>query len=312
MRRIDKAAVATTTALLAFTISHTQAQKPTSGLREWPFYGGDQGGTKYSPLTQINRNNVRKLQVAWQWNTGEKRLEEYKTFPGMFEVTPVMAAGTLYLSTPYNRVVALDPETGRERWSYDPKAYTDGQVPNGTGFVHRGVALWRDSQSGKLRVFMNSRHRLISLDAETGLPVANFGDNGTITLNTGLRWEVNPKLYTNTSPPVVYKDLVILGNGVADRLVFKKDPPGDVRAFDARTGRQVWTFHTIPQKDEYGADTWENHANEFTGHTNVWAPMTLDEQRGLLYLPLSTPSNDFYGGRRLGNGLFGESLVFLR
>src|SRR5437016_8535271 len=139
---------------------------------DWAFYGGDQGGMKYSPLDQVNRGNVAKLEVAWQWKTGEKRLEEYKTFPGIYETTPVMAACTLYLSTPYNRVIALDPETGRERWSYDPKAYVDGQVPNGTGFVHRGVALWRDSKTGRLRVFMNSRHRLISLDAETGQPVA--------------------------------------------------------------------------------------------------------------------------------------------
>jgi quinoprotein glucose dehydrogenase len=311
MRRINKAAIINTTLLLAFTVTHTQAQKPTSGMREWPFYGGDQGGAKYSPLININRNSVRKLQVAWQWKTGEKRLEEYKTFPGMFEVTPVMAAGTLYLSTPYNRVVALDPETGRERWSYDPKAYADGQVPNGTGFVHRGVALWRDSQSGKLRVFMNSRHRLISLDAETGQPVASFGDNGVIALNTGLRWEVDPRQYTNTSPPVVYKDLVIVGNGVADRLVFKKDPPGDVRAFQARTGKLVWTFHTVPWPGEFGADTWGDGSAAFTGHTNVWAPMSLDEARGLLYLPVSTPSNDFYGGRRPGANLFADSIVCL-
>jgi quinoprotein glucose dehydrogenase len=308
MRRIDKAAVAT---LLVFIGTQTQAQKPASGMREWPFYGGDQGGTKYSPLININRNNVRKLQVAWQWKTGEKRIEEYKTFPGLFEVTPVMAAGTLYLSTPYNRVVALDPQTGGERWSYDPKAYADGQVPNGTGFVHRGVALWRDSQSGKLRVFMNSRHRLISLDAETGKPVANFGDNGIIALNTGLRWDVDPKQYTNTSPPVVYKDLLIVGNGVADRLVFKKDPPGDVRAFHARTGKLVWTFHTVPRPGEFGADTWGDGSAAFTGHTNVWAPMSLDEARGLVYLPVSTPSNDFYGGRRPGANLFADSIVCL-
>src|SRR5579864_8035576 len=122
-------------------------------------------------------------------------------------------------------------------WSYDPKAYADGQPPNGTGFVHRGVALWREARTGRLRVFMNSRYRLISVDAETGKPVTSFGDNGSITLTNGLRWEVNPKHYTNTSPPVVYKELVILGNGVADRLVHKKDPPGDVRAFNARTGK---------------------------------------------------------------------------
>ncbi|HYL78933.1 MAG TPA: pyrroloquinoline quinone-dependent dehydrogenase [Bryobacteraceae bacterium] len=287
------------------------AQKPTSGMREWPFYGGDQASSKYSPLIHINRNNVARLQLAWQWKTGEQRLDEYKTFPGIFEVTPLMVGGTLYLSTPYNRVVALDPETGRERWSYDPKAYVDGQPPNGTGFVHRGVALWRDSASGKLRVFMNSRARLLSLDAETGKPVETFGDNGAVALTNGLRWEVNPKQYTNTSPPVVYKDLVIVGNGVADRLVFKKDPPGDVRAFHARTGKLVWTFHTVPQKGAFGHDTWGGGSAEFTGHTNVWAPMSLDETRGLLYLPVSTPSNDFYGGARPGANLFADSIVCL-
>ena len=111
---------------------------------EWPVFGGDQAGTKYSTLTQINRDNVRNLKLAWEWKAGEKPLEQFHTFPGVFEVTPLMVDGTLYLSTPYNRVIALDPTTGKERWSYDPKAYEDGQVPNGTGFVHRGVAFWRD------------------------------------------------------------------------------------------------------------------------------------------------------------------------
>jgi len=279
--------------------------------QEWPFYGGDQGSSKYSTLDQINRGNVRNLKVAWEWKTGEKPLPELKTAPGTFEVTPLAIGGVLYLSTPYNRVVALDAETGRERWSYDPKAYEDGQVPNGTGFVHRGVAAWRDSRSGKLRIFLNSRYRLISLDAETGRRVADFGDNGIVNLVAGLRWETNPKHYTNTSPPVVYKDLVILGNGVADRLVYKQDPPGDVRAWNARTGKLVWTFHTIPLEGEFGSDTWGNGSAEYTGHVNVWAPMTLDDQRGLLYLPVTTPSNDFYGGARPGQNLFAESLVCL-
>ncbi len=116
---------------------------------EWPIYGGDQAGSHYSALTQINRDNVGKLKLAWQWRTGEKPMPQYKTTPGVFEVTPLMVGGTLYLSTPYNRVVALDPTTGAERWTYDPKAYEDGQVPNGTGFVHRGVAFWRDSTNGR-------------------------------------------------------------------------------------------------------------------------------------------------------------------
>ncbi len=279
--------------------------------QEWPFYGGDPGETHYSRLALINRENVHRLKLAWEWKTGEAPLAEFKTTPGMFEATPLMIGGVLYLSTPYNRVVALDAATGREIWSYDPKAYADGQPPNGTGFVHRGVAAWRDRKSGKLRIFMNSRYRLISLDAETGKPTADFGDNGVVNLVAGLRWETDPKQYTNTSPPVVYKDLVIVGNGVADRLVFKKDPPGDVRAFDARTGKLAWTFFTVPRTGEFGSDTWGGGSEKFTGHTNVWAPMTLDEERGLLFLPVSTPSNDNYGGARPGANLFGESLVCL-
>ncbi|HKA01202.1 MAG TPA: pyrroloquinoline quinone-dependent dehydrogenase [Candidatus Solibacter sp.] len=270
-----------------------------------------QDGAHYFPLDQINRANVAQLKQVWEWKTGEEPLAEFNTTPGAFQTTPILIGKTLYLSTPYNRVIALDSETGRERWAYDPKAYVDGQVPNGTGFVHRGVAAWRDSRSGKLRILMNSRYRLLELDAETGAPVASFGDNGVVSLVNGLRWETNPKHYTNTSPPVVYKDLVIVGNGVADRLVYKKDPPGDVRAFDARTGKLVWTFYTVPRAGEFGVETWGAGSETFTGHTNVWAPMTLDESRGLLYLPVSTPSNDYYGGARPGANLFAESLVCL-
>jgi quinoprotein glucose dehydrogenase len=273
--------------------------------------GRAQDGTHYFPLDQINRNNVAQLKQLWEWKTGEQPLAEFSTTPGAFQATPILIGKTLYLSTPYNRIVALDCETGRELWAYDPKAYVDGQVPNGTGFVHRGVAAWRDSRSGKLRILMNSRYRLIELDAETGAPVASFGDNGVVNLVSGLRWETNPKHYTNTSPPVVYKDLVIVGNGVADRLVYKKDPPGDVRAFDARTGKLVWTFYTVPRAGEFGVDTWGAGSETYTGHTNVWAPITLDDARGLLYLPVSTPSNDYYGGNRPGANLFAESIVCL-
>jgi quinoprotein glucose dehydrogenase len=277
--------------------------------QDWPYYGGDQAGSRYSPLDQINHTNVAKLKVAWEWKTGESPNAEFKTNPGNFEATPLMIDGVLYLSTPYNRVVALDPGNGKELWSYDPKAYADGQPPNGTGFVHRGVAAWRDG--GKLRIVINSRAKLIELDAQTGKPVAQFGDNGIVNLVAGLRWETDPKQYTNTSPVVVYKDLIIAGNGVADRLAYRRDPPGDVRAFSARTGELVWTFHTVPMKGELGADAWEGDSASYTGHTNVWAPMTLDEARGLVYLPVSTPSNDFYGGARHGDNLFAESLVCL-
>ena len=163
----------------------------------------------------------------------------------------------------------------------------------------------------RLRIFLNARYKLIQLDAKTGAPVPAFGKDGIVDLSEGLVWAINKKHYTNTSPPIVYKDLIIVGNGVGDRLTYKNDPPGDVRAFNARTGKLVWKFNTIPQRGEFGNNTWDAGSWQFTGHTNVWAPMSLDEARGLLYMPVSTPSNDYYGGRRPGQNLFAESIVCL-
>jgi quinoprotein glucose dehydrogenase len=297
-------------AVLGLGVAAAQTGKPAAGrIVEWPYYGGDQGGTRYATVDDINVGNASRLTIKWEWKTGEQPLPAFGTRPGAFENTPLMIGNVVYVTTPYNRVVALNAETGAEIWSYDPKPYEDGQPPNGTGFVHRGLAAWRDGP--RLRLFLNSRYHLICLDAATGHLVTSFGNKGMVDLSAGLIWSINKKHYTNTSPPIVYKNLVILGNGVGDRLVYRKDPPGDVRAFDARTGQQVWTFHTIPQKGEFGNETWENEAATYTGHTNVWAPMSLDETRGLLYLPVSTPSNDFFGGRRLGANLFGESVVCL-
>lgn len=297
------------TALVITAIAVCGVTVATQSRGEWPVYGGDPGGQKYSTLTQINRENVAQLQMAWQWKTGEQPFKELGTFPGAFQNTPLMIDGVLYVSTPYNRVVALDARTGHEQWAFDPRAYEDGQPASGQGFIHRGVAAWRDGN--QLRIFLNSRHRLICLDAKTGQRVTSFGNNGEIDLSEGLLWPINKKHYSNTSPPVVYRDLVILGNGVGDRLMYRNDPPGDVRAFDARTGKLVWTFHTVPQAGEFGNETWENESWKFTGHTNVWPPFTVDTERGLVYLPVTTPSNDYYGGRRLGSNLFAESLVCL-
>ncbi|MEZ5289255.1 MAG: PQQ-binding-like beta-propeller repeat protein [Vicinamibacterales bacterium] len=293
--------------LAGLATAFVAARQPA--MQEWPVYGGDPGGTKASPLADVNRDNVSGLAIAWEWRPGDAPLEDFGTRPGNFQNTPLMIDNVLYVSTPYNRVVALDAETGTEKWSYDPRAYADGQPPNGTGFVHRGLAAWRDD--GKLRLFLNSRYRLICLDAETGRPVDAFGDHGVVDLSQNLVWPIEKRHYTQTSPPVVYKDIVILGNGVGDRLAYRRDPPGDIRGFDARTGRQLWSFHTIPQRGEFGHETWQEGSTAYTGHTNAWAPMTLDETRGLLYVPVGTPSNDLYGGNRIGEGLFGESLVCL-
>src|SRR3954471_24229888 len=155
------------------------AQPSLTAAREWPFYGADQGGTKYSPLADINRSNVSRLAVAWQGSAGEKALAEFGTRPGHFQARPIRIAGVLYFSTPYNRVVALNADTGAELWSFDPKAYEDGQPPNGTGFEHRGVAAWRDASAGdELRILINSRSRLICLDPTTGHLVDSFATHG--------------------------------------------------------------------------------------------------------------------------------------
>ncbi len=169
-------AVAATVAVAVFH-GHAQDRR-----QEWPVYGGDAGATRYSPLTDIHRGNVASLQVAWTWKPAERALPEFGTQPGTFQNTPLMIDDVLYVSTPYNRVVALEARTGRELWRYDPEPFKDGQPPNGTGFVHRGVAAWRD-ESGQLRIFLNSRYRLICLDARTGAVVPAFGVNGIVDLH---------------------------------------------------------------------------------------------------------------------------------
>ncbi len=269
---------------------------------DWPVYGGDLGGMKYSSLTQIHRGNAHQLELVWTWKTGERPIREEDVEPVDFEATPLMINDTLYLSTPYNRVVALDASTGTEFWSYDPHAYERASR-------HRGVVTWTDGM--ERRVFLNSRSRLIALDARTGKSIPEFGQGGEIDLTEDLIWEVNKRDYTQTSPPVVYKDLVIVGSSVSDGHVYERNPPGDVQAFDVRTGERVWTFHTIPQEGEFGNETWENGSWSYTGSTNVWAPFTVDEKRGLVYLPVSTPNSDFYGGHRIGDNLFAESIVCL-
>jgi len=285
------------------------------GSVNWPTYGSDAGGLKYSPLTDIHRDNVQSLVVAWTWEPGEQPIPpaagQKGARPGMFQATPLAIGDTLFLSTPYNRVVALDGSTGRQLWAWDPEAWRVHGQPNvGTGFVHRGVAAWSDGR--ERRIFINTRWRLVALDAATGRPIASFGRGGEVDLTENLSRPVPRKEhYANSSPPVVWGDLVIVGNAVGDRLSYRGDPPGDVQAFDVRTGRRVWTFEPVPRPGAFGNETWEDDSWRHIGHVNVWAPFTVDSARGLVYLPVSTPSNDWYGGERKGDNLFAESLVCL-
>src|SRR5215470_5622264 len=295
-------------AVLALGTLLTAQQRPSPQV-EWQYYSGDPGGMRHSSLTDIKPDNLSRLQIAWQWKHWETPLKEYDTTPGQFEATPLMLDGTLYVTTPYNSIAALDAETGKERWRFDGGAYELGQVLSGSGWKLRGTAIWRDN--GRLRIFLNSRHRLFALDAQTGKPVPTFGNNGQVSLTEGLARISDIRHASQSSPPAVYGDLVIVGSQVPDRVQLP-DPLGYVQAFNARTGARVWTFSVIPQSPkDPGAGTWENESWRRNGHGNVWAPMALDEKRGLLYLPTSTPSSDYYGGDRPGPNLFAESLVCL-
>src|SRR6266446_2478206 len=253
-------------------------QSPSSRQVEWLYQGGDPAGTRYSQLTDINPSNISQLKVAWQWKHWETPLPEYGTTPGFFEATPLMIDGVLYVTTPYNSIAALDAETGKELWRFDGEAYKLGQILSGSGWKLRGTAFWRDGD--KLRILLNSRARLFELDAKTGKPVVSFGDNGVTSLTGGLPRISDIKHATQSSPPVVYKDLVIVGSQVPDRVQLP-DPLGYVQAFDAHTGKRVWTFSVIPKSaKDPGAETWENESWRTSGHGNVWAPMALDEARG--------------------------------
>jgi outer membrane protein assembly factor BamB len=277
---------------------------PASAEADWLYYGGDPGGTKYSPLADINIGNVQRLQIAWQWKHWDT-----PPAPGFFESTPLMIDGTLYVTTPYNNVAAVDADTGQERWRFDGKAEELGPLLSASGWktARHGVLARR----GRLRMFLNSRHRLFSIDAQTGKPVPSFGNSGAVSLSEGLPRISDITHATQSSPPVIYRNLVIVGSQVPDRVQLP-DPVGYVQAFDTRTGKRVWTFSVIPQSSkDPGAETWENESWRRNGHGNVWAPMALDEARGLLYLPTSTPSSDYYGGGRPGANLFAESLVCL-
>ena len=281
---------------------------------DWPAWGGDAGAQKYSTLADLNRDNVSRLQIAWTWDAKEQPIPassgQMPARPGQFQATPLAINDTLYFPTPFNRVIALDGTTGREIWSYDPQVWKIfGQPSNGTGFVHRGVAMWTDGR--ERRVFLNSRWRLIALNATDGKPIASFGNGGEIDLTADLSRSIRKEHYTNTSPPIVWGDLVILGNGVGDRLQYRGDPPGDIQAFDVRTGKRVWRFKTVPEAGELGNDTWLEDSRKYIGHTNAWAPLSADSARGIIYVPVGTPSNDYWGGERKGAGLFGESIVAL-
>ena len=279
---------------------------------EWPAYAGTYAAARYSPLAQINRTNAKDLRVVWRWKSPDHAIKDGNPKVGPTranESTPLMISGTLYTSTSLSQVSAIDAATGMTKWVFDPKIYDNGfGIPANDGWLHRGVAYWRDGDDERVVILTAFAH-MIALDAKTGKPVATFGINGWVDLAQGLRRPFGRNYYTMTSPPVIARGVIVVGSSVMDWWGQRPSPPGDVRGFDVRTGRLLWTFNTVPQAGEPGVETWEKDSWKEAGNANVWAPMSADEQLGYVYLPVSTPTNDFYGGHRPGDGLYSDSLV---
>lgn len=283
--------------------------KTTSESSEWPNYGNDPGGMRYSPLAQINSENVAKLRVAWTFHTGDISDGKGNRRRSGFESTPIMVDGTLYVTTPFNRIIALDPVTGKQRWAFDPKI--DPTWQSGDGLINRGVATWTDTKGEKplsgepchRRIFEATIDaRLVAIDAATGKACADFGSGGEVNLRDvpGFRagW------YHMTSPPAVIDDVVIIGSAIDDNS--RNDmPSGVVRAFDVRTGKLRWSCDPIPPNTSANAK-WKS------GAANAWSLMTVDPERHLVFIPTGSASPDFFGGERPGDNKWANSVVALR
>ena len=269
----------------------------------WEHWGGDRGGSRFSPLNQITPDNVASLVRAWEFRTGDLDTRAPEVMKRTkFQATPLLVEDSLIFCSPFNEVIALDPGSGAQKWRYDPKISTAQRPAN--RYNCRGVAYWVDDKAAataacRARIFMGTNDaRVIALDARSGIPCADFGNNGEIKLDTGIPLEW-PGEFQITSAPVIISDTVIVGSAIADNRRVEA-PAGTVRAFDARTGRPRWSFDPLV------------HDGIVAGHANVWAPMSVDEERGLVFLPTSSPSPDFWGGKRPGNNDYANSVVALR
>ena len=268
---------------------------------DWPVYLGDKFGSQYSKLGQINRDNVHTLDVAWIHHTGDADTARNS----QMQANPIIIDGTLYSTSPRLKVLALDAATGKAQWSFNPFPDT-AEIVTWLN-VNRGVSYWKDAKDE--RILFTAGPTLYALDAETGEPVENFGDNGKVSLKKGLDGRAENLYVVATSPGIVYKDLIIIGSRVSEGA---DAAPGDIRAFNIRSGELEWTFHTIPRPGEFGYDSWENpEAWKQAGGANSWAGMALDEQRGIVYAPTGSASPDFYGGNRKGANLFANTLLAL-
>ena len=287
---------------------------------DWMHYGNDPGHTKYAPLDQINRENVADLEVNWIWESIDNQAvaERPQHVPSGFKETPITRNGTIYVSTPLGVIAAIDAQTGQQKWVLNTFTWEHGRPAN-NGFNHRGVTFWEKPTANgtEPRIIMTTANAFLwSIDAETGEPDLSFGVNGKTDLTLGLGREVDRSMIAHSAAVPIVGNTVIIGSVVYDQPMFDMVPekltdlpPGHVRGFDLNTGQQKWIFHTIPQPGEFGNDTWLDDSWEVTGATNIWSMISVDPELGYAYLPVGNPGNDFYGGQRLGDNLFGTSLV---
>ena len=298
------------------------SQNLDSGNYDWVNYGNDAGHSKYAPLAQINRDNVENLDIAWIWESVDNAavIERPQYVPSGFKATPITRNGLLYVSTPLGHVAALDARTGEEKWVFNSFTWEHGRPAN-NGFNHRGVTYWEKTTPNGVEphiILSTANAFLWSLDAETGEPDPTFGTNGKVDLTLGLGRAVDRSMIAHSAAVTIVGDTAVLGSVVYDDPMFDRKParlidlpPGHVRGFDLNTGQQKWIFHTIPQQGEVGNDTWEDDSWQVTGATNIWTHLSADPELGYVYLPIGTPGNDWYGGQRLGDNLFGTTLVAL-
>lgn len=297
--------VASLVAGLLFSSLPAHAQQGASA-GEWHHMGGDAGGTKYAPLDQITAANFKTLKVAWRFKT-----ENFGPKPEFnLEATPLMAGGVLYSTVGLTRqVVAIDAVTGELRWSFRFDEGARGR--RAPRLNHRGLGYWTDGKDARV-LYITPGYQLIALDAKTGHMIPTFGVNGVVDLLEGLD-QPRPKdgVMTSTSPPMIVKDVAVIGTAMPSFTPGRSNPAAHVRGYDVRTGKRRWIFHTIPQPGEVGYETWEKDSAAYTGNAGVWAPMSADETLGYVYLPVETATNDTYGGHRPGDNLFATSLVCL-
>lgn len=248
--------------LLGTALASATPQKPGD---EWPYYGGDLANNRYSRLTQINKSNVQKLQIAWEWKITDA--PPALSAPRTFQATPLMIDDVLYFPDPYHHLIAVDAETGKQLWKFDSHMY-ELYAAGGSSYpmngIARGVASWTDGK--QRRIFLPVRGQLFAIDAKTGELIRDFGKDGKVDMTETLIWKVKDlNDYYNSSPPVVFKNMVIVGSAISDRSTYYQSAPGDVQAFDARTGKLLWNFHTIPQAGEFGNDTWKTARGNIPG-----------------------------------------------